>query len=99
MGLVRFSTESHSIQLNPIEHTIIKKKSFIPYRAYAEDEVQRGREMELYEISIATRRYKYKKFKLEVPINRGHKSNKTSKSNELPFTFKFTHSEGKTHQI
>lgn len=97
-GIVRFSTESHKTQINPITCHTKKQKNFVYYSNQAtkgdeeEEEEKRKKEINLYEVTLCPARHKNKQFKIEIPIARGPKSLKASKANDLYFTFCFSNS-------
>ena len=92
-GLVRFPTESQDVRLDPTTCSTLRRQVFIAYRPLEVGQsAQRGRETEQFEVTIASGRYLNKKFKLEVPITRSQ--NRSTRTNELHFTFAFTLQQG-----
>lgn len=100
-GLIHFPTETHHKAVVPHQSTINFKKHSVMYRNQVireneggEEEENRRRELELYEIVIAPNRTKEKQFRVEVPVTKSNKSNRMYKSSEVYFKFNFNHSFG-----
>jgi hypothetical protein len=90
---VRFPTESQEVRLAPTTCTTLRRKVFIAYRPLeGAQSTRRGRESEHFEVTIASGRYRNKKFKLEVPITRTQ--TRPTRANQLHFTFTFTPQQG-----